>query len=68
MSNPLEKGKPEMEYASAIISFLDRDSQTVTAMTYPITRIELKEMRGDEIVTARTFYVGDDGRWVETEQ
>lgn len=62
-----EDRKSEMEYASAVISFLDRDSQTVTAMTYPITRIELKEMRGEQIVTARAFYVDDNGRWAEAE-
>lgn len=52
-------------YASAIIHFLDRKSQEVKAMTYPITRIELNEMRGDQIVTARIFVVNAEGQWVE---
>jgi hypothetical protein len=53
-------------YSSAIVHFLDRASQTVEpAMMYPITRIELKEVRGEAIVTARIFVVNGQGRWVE---
>lgn len=31
----------EHEYLAAVITFLDRDSNQRTAITYPITRIEL---------------------------
>ena len=56
----------EMNYASAVVSMLDRDSQTTRqAMMYPITRVELKHINGDAIVTSRVFVVDDSGHWVE---
>jgi hypothetical protein len=56
----------EVSYASAVFQMLDRDSQTVKPMmVYPITRVELNEMRDGQIVKARIFVVNDEGFWVE---
>ena len=47
---------------------LDRDSQTIKPMmVYPITRVELNEMRDGQIVKARIFVVNDAGYWVEAQ-
>ena len=55
-----------MNYSSAIIHFLDRDSETVKpTMLYPITRVELNEVQGNAVVTTRIFVVNDDGKWIE---
>ena len=55
-----------MNYSSATIHFLDRDSETVKpTMLYPITRVELNEVQGNAVVTTRIFVVNDDGKWIE---
>ena len=60
---------PQKSYASALVHFLDRDSQLTKAMTYPITRIELQQMNDarDGIDTVRTFVVDDNGKWKEVQ-
>ena len=56
----------EAPYASATVHLLDRDTQTSEkAMVYPVTRVELMEIRGDALVTSRIFVVNDAGLWVE---
>lgn len=58
----------DLQYASAVFQMLDRDSQTIKPMmVYPITRVELNEMRDGQIVKARIFVVNDAGYWVEAQ-
>jgi hypothetical protein len=58
----------DAEYLAAVITFLDRDSQEKTAMTYPITRIELLSSvtsGNPDGLPKRVFAVIGD-KWVET--
>lgn len=59
----------EEKYLSAIVTFLDRDSGTKTAMTYPITRIELLSMPSASNLTGepRRVFVVDGERWKEVQ-
>ena len=50
-------------YASAVIHFLDRDSQTTKAMTYPISRIELMETLDNQVVCSHVFVVDESEHW-----
>ena len=59
--------QPDLHYAAAVIHFLDRNSQTTTAMTYPITRIELTELHDKEVVTSQIFVVNDEDHWVKVQ-
>lgn len=58
-------------YASAMVDFLDRDSQVIKkAMMYPITRIELRNLMSEENpqgLPARVFVVDPDGKWLEVQ-
>ena len=55
----------ELDYSSAVVHFLDRDSQEIKkAMMYPITRVELNEVINETVVAVRTFIV-NDGKCVE---
>lgn len=57
---------PEIQFASATVSLLDRTSQTVEkVLAYPVTRVELNELVGDSVVARRVFVVDDSGHWVE---
>src|SRR3990167_3702385 len=58
----------ELTYSSAVVHFLDRDPQTVKAATlYPVTRIELQQFTGNDIITTKIFVVDERGAWVEAE-
>lgn len=58
--------KEPLNYASAVIHFLDRDSGLTKAMTYPITRIELLHIFNDKLPeTFKKFRVDDNGHWQE---
>ena len=56
----------EIEYSSAKVWLLNRDSQTKkVAILYPITRVELNEIKNEnELVVVRTFIV-NEGKWRE---
>ena len=55
----------DLNYSSAFVNFLDRESGEVkTTMMYPITKIVLNDVVGDQVAPARTFIV-HDGKWVE---
>lgn len=56
----------EKAYCSATFDMLDRDSQEVTPfMAYPITKVQLNELRGGDVMAVRTFAVNEEGKWVE---
>jgi hypothetical protein len=53
----------DMNYASATIDFLDRDSGKLNkAVLYPITRIELQGFR-DNVLYTQVVYVAKNGAW-----
>lgn len=69
MSDLAHDESGELRYLSAGIEFLDRNSQTAKAMTYPITRIVLHSRmhEGNPYgLPWRTFVVSNDGEtWIE---
>jgi len=60
---------PQRAYASAVAYLLDRDSDKVKpVMLYPITRIELLQLAGDNVTKVRAFNTegnGPSSRWQE---
>lgn len=63
---PSDEVNPEdMEYSSAFIEFLDRDSGNLKrVMAYPIVKIQLNRFTGKEVVVQRTF-TAQRGQWTE---
>lgn len=57
----------DRKYLSAIVTFLNRDTDTQTAMTYPITRIELLSMPSEANPNGdpRRVFIVEGDRWVE---
>lgn len=60
-----DKSEAGIPYASTLIHFLNRTTQTIEAVTYPITRIDLQEITSNAVVVVRTFVVVDGDKWVE---
>jgi hypothetical protein len=54
-------------YLAAIVTFLNRETGTQTAMTYPITRIELLSQPSEANPNGepRRVFVVDGDRWKE---
>jgi hypothetical protein len=60
---------PQRAYASAVAYLLDRETGEVKrVMLYPITRIELLQLAGDNVTMVQAFNTegdGPDSRWQE---
>jgi len=55
-----------INYSSAIIDFLDRDSQKISAMAYPVSKITLNNFIDNKVIPFKTFKIVNN-KWVECE-